>query len=522
MRTYSFNIQPHEDIELGYLRNELDYYVTLPNEGINSETGLILSIPGFGGIANSEYYLEKLNPYLADKYNCIVVSLNYFGIFRGLEINLDEHFVINMEKVYGVSREYWNEISSKNDFYLKVVQILESKGLNSLDPRCQALMVTAREEYQSFGFLPAIDCLTVLGDVLKKYPNINTRKIIAYGSSYGGYIAMLCGKYAPNTFSVVIDNSGFSLAEMKNIVGREIFANDYVANINWNNKNYSIPFAYNNPWTILDETSPRYFGDANKLIRSLLVSEHRVKSDTRYYIFHCEEDEIASVDDKDRLVALLSNYNYTYYKRITKDDIDGNLFKKYGHAMDASLRKLFDHVVELDKENGLLKEKRTNDFLDNEGKSFNCGSKNYVFNFNENFTINAKIINNIKTDYKLISSFQVMSGILDITHTMNDGFDYVISKISTGKYHEAIGVMQDILDAYSAIEQQVNKFEKNLPQNNIKTLNEELKTSLLEMIGYFESDSWKLVEDKLLKHVVPQFMLWKNELNDIFSLYIAS
>lgn len=408
MSTQAFTIKPLEDFELGFQRKELDYYVTLPHEGINEGTGVILSIPGFGGIANSEYYLEKLNPYLADKYNCIVVSMNYFGIFRGIRTKIDETFINNMEKIYGVSGDYWSEISSENDFYIKVAQLLESKGLNTLDPRCQPLKLTERDEYQSFGFLPAIDCLTVLGDILMKYPKINTRKIIAYGSSYGGYIAMLCGKFAPNTFSVIIDNSGFSHAEMKHIVSREIYDNDFVFNMNLNNKNYAIPFAYNNPWTILDETSTKYFGDANKLIRSLLVREHRVQSDTRYYIFHCEKDEIASIKDKDKVVSLLSNYNQTYYKRVTKDDIDGKLFKKYGHAMDASLRKLFDHVVELDKEHGLLKEKGTNDFHENEEKLFHCGSKNYVINFKDTFTMDIMITNNVKTDYELISSIPII------------------------------------------------------------------------------------------------------------------
>ncbi|OMF91059.1 DUF2920 family protein [Paenibacillus sp. FSL R7-0337] len=77
MGTLSFAIKPHADIELGFSRKELDYYVTSPVEGVTGETGLILTIPGFGGLANSVYQLEKLNPYLAEKYNCLVVSLKW-------------------------------------------------------------------------------------------------------------------------------------------------------------------------------------------------------------------------------------------------------------------------------------------------------------------------------------------------------------------------------------------------------------------------------------------------------------
>lgn len=521
MRTLSYAIKPHADIELGFSRKELDYYVTLPVEGVTGETGLILTIPGFGGLANSIYQLEKLNPYLAEKYNCLVVSLNYFGIYRGSDTKMDNYFIHNMEKIYGVSSAYWHNISSDNDFYLKVGQLLESKGLSQLDPHCQALKITGRNEYQSFGFLPALDSLTVLGDVLKKYPALNRRKIIAYGSSYGGYIAMLCGKFAPNTFSVIIDNSGFSRAQMKHITGKEILENDYNVSVNYNNKTYTVPFAYNNPWTILDETSPNYFGDSHKQIRNLLIREHRIKSDTRYYIFHCEEDKIASVEDKDKVAALLSNYNFTYYKRVGMNDLDGTLFKKYAHAMDASLRKLFDHVAEQDKKYGLMKEESANEFLNNEVNSLNCGNKNYIFNFKDDFTMNVSITDNIKTDYNLISSFELMRGLLEISDSINEGFDFIIAKLSDKNYDEAAIVMQDILDAYTNINLRIDTFSRFLRENNLYAVNTQFKQSLLEVVEHFNHEHWNSLRNELIQRVIPCFLLWKKELHNTFTLYIT-
>ncbi|WP_339799083.1 DUF2920 family protein [Paenibacillus sp. FSL R5-0744] len=522
MGTLCFKIQPHADIELGFNRNELDYYVTLPVEGVTNETGLIITIPGFGGIANSTYQLEKLNPYLAEKYNCIVVSLNYFGIYRGSETKLDEYFIHNMEQIYGVPSAYWNNILTDNDFYLKVAKLLESKGLSQLDPYCQALKITERNEYQSFGFLPALDNLTVLGDVLKRYPTINKKKIIAYGSSYGGYIAMLCGKFAPKTFSVIIDNSGFSRSEMKYIVGREILEDDYVVTVNHNNKFYTVPFAYNNPWTIMDETSPNYFGDSHKQVRNLLIREHRVKTDTRYYIFHCEEDQIASVEDKDKVVALLSNYNSTYYKRVGMSDLDGTLFKKYAHAMDASLRKLFDHVAEQDMEYGLMKEKSENEFINSEVNSLNCGNKNYIFSFQDDFTMNVTITDNIKTDYNLISSFQLMRDLLEICDSIDEGFSFIADKVSNKSYNDATVVMQDILDAFKVINLRIDTFSRFLSENDLHTVNSQFQDSLLEAVMHFNNENWDLLEIELTDRVVPNFLLWKKELHNIFDPYITN
>ncbi|MGN7762045.1 DUF2920 family protein [Paenibacillus sp. 22594] len=522
LETLSFKIQPHADIELGFSRNELDYYVTLPVKDITDETGLIITIPGFGGLANSTYQLEKLNPYLAEKYNCIVVSLNYFGIYRGGVTKVDDYFIHNIERIYGVPSTYWHNISSDNDFYVKVGKLLESKGLSQLDPHCQALKITEQNEYQSFGFLPALDNLTVLGDVLKRYPAINKRKIIAYGSSYGGYIAMLCGKFAPNTFSVIIDNSGFSRSQLKHIVGREIFENDYTVTVNYNNKLYTLPFAYNNPWTIMDETSPHYFGDSHKHIRNLLIREHRVKSDTRYYIFHCEEDQIASVEDKDKVVALLSNYNSTYYKRVGMSDLDGTLFKKYAHAMDASLRKLFDHVAEQDKEYGLMKERGENEFINNEVNSLNCGNKNYIFNFREDFTMNVTITDNIKTDYNLISSFQLMGDLLDICDSIDEGFSFIIDKVSDKNYNDAAVVMQDIIDAHTEMNLRIDTFSGFLSENNLHAVSTQFKNSLLAAVMHFNHEYWDLLELELIQQVVPNFLLWKNELHNIFTPYVTN
>lgn len=520
MGTLKYKIKPHEDIELGFVREELDYYITLPSVGVTEETGIILTIPGFGGLANSIYQSEKLNSYLAEKYNCIVVSLNYFGIYRGSEMKLDDYFFRNMEKVYGIPYSYWDNISSENEFYIEVGKLLASKGISKLDPQCQALKLTGRQEYQSFGFLPALDYLTVLGEVLKNYPVVNKKKIIAYGSSYGGYIAMLCGKFAPNTFSVIIDNSGFSRSVMKYIVGREILESDFDVNVNVDNKMYTIPFSYNNPWTIMDETSPYYFGDSHKQIRNLLIREHRVKSNTRYYIFHCQEDHIASVEDKDKLATLLMNYNSTYYKRVGKSDIDGELYKTYGHAMNASLRKLFDHVADQEREYGLVKETSKNEFLDNKTNLFNCGNKNYIFNFKNDYTMNVTITDNIKTDYNLINSFHVMSQLLDICDSIEEGLDYIVATISDGDYNNIFRVILDILKAHTAINLQMSKFSKFLSENNLISVNEEFKNSLLKVAEYFNNEEWVLFESHLVQQVRPCFLSWKKEMDSTLSPYI--
>ncbi|MFD2369374.1 DUF2920 family protein [Brevibacillus sp. GCM10020057] len=540
MSTLKFMITPHADIELFIKRDPIDYYVSIPGDGVTNDTGVILSIPGFGGTADSEYYSQKLNPYLAERYNCIVVSMNYFGIHRTRLMYLDNSFKESMEKLYHTPVDYWDHITSDVELKQRIVKVLESKGMQSLDPRCQILRVTGRNEYQSFGFLPTLDCLTVLGDIFKRFPQVNKQKVIAYGSSYGGYIAMLCGKFAPNTFSLIIENSGFSRAEINFMVGREILKSDFVMYQQHNEKVYSMSCAYNNPWTILDETSKFYLSDSHKLIRSLLVEEHRVPSETRYYHFHCEQDNIASVEDKDRVISLLRRYNPTFYKRVGQGDIDGVLFKKYGHAMEASLRKLFDYVAELDAGSQLLKRTPTNEFLENATRVFNCGEKDYYFHFKDDFSLEVKIESKVKrTDYSqnssdvisqsraetelppVIKSQKLLEQLKRVSDSILDSLGFVISKVEQDELEPTKQVMQEIIDAYLLIMSQLESLHESLQFDQISILNDEIVHLFTVVVhSYNHHDSYQLkqvLSQQLYKLVVD----WKAEIDHMLEPYLT-
>ena len=216
---------PHADIELKYPRKEVDYFLTIPEAGLNEDTGLIVVIGGCPWRADDNYVLNKLNPFLANKYNCLVAGVNFFGIGITAEVantrfNFDENFLRNFETIYSVDR---NEIVLENGTIdlQRFSQIMKDRGVHHVDPRCKALAIVDTSAYHSFGFLPAVDNLSMVGHILREYP-INRKRLIAFGTSYGGYIANLMGKYAPQTFSAIIDNSGFVRTHMMYLRGEEM------------------------------------------------------------------------------------------------------------------------------------------------------------------------------------------------------------------------------------------------------------------------------------------------------------
>ncbi len=397
-----YSLTPHPDVELGFERKPIEYFATFPDNGINNDTGLILVIPGWGDRADFEYQKDKLRPYLSNKYNCISVGVNYFGAklhalagneskFQILDSN---RFATSVYNMFGISQQ---DYIIKGVLQLDILsRILAARGIKSLGMEFRLALRNRLDtnEYQSFGFLPAIDHIQVLGEVLEKY-KINRKRLIAFGSSYGGYIALLLGKFAPNTFSVIIDNSGFIKSSLPDIATVELGRESGKVNVN----GVDYPRVPYSPWTIGDETSPYYFSDSHRCIRNLLLSEHITKTPTKYYIFHSMEDAIVPVKDNDAFCAMLKEREVEVsYKVVNANDIDGRLFKNLNHGMNASLRGIFDFVAGSNG-NNFCKAESLTDFDKSSRYIFNCGERAYIFSYNKNYSIKVEITNSASNNY---------------------------------------------------------------------------------------------------------------------------
>ncbi|MGV8056602.1 MAG: DUF2920 family protein [Smithellaceae bacterium] len=381
-----FSVKPHADIELGVNRKDLEYFITFPDKGICSDTGLIFCIPGYGDSPESVYQKDKLRPYLANKYNCLVCGIKYFGIFATTEnwnCNPCQEFIWTVERFHGISR---NEFIRDGQIFMdRLTGIMKAKGVERAIPYARIGLINGRGEYQSFGFLPAIDHLTVLGEILQKYP-LDRSRIIAFGTSYGGYIALLLGKYAPETFAAIIDNSGFSRLDIDEMCGREMMMVAKEMDIN------GILFTCfnDNPWTVRDDQSPFYLSDGRRKIRSLLEREHLAPSPTRYYIFHSLRDQIAPISEKKQFVNNLQSKSIAvFFREIDENDLDGKIFKTTEHGMEASLRGIFD-LAATDAEN-LKKNNAVNDFELGVTRDFICADQIYHFRYNRDYQLQVSV-----------------------------------------------------------------------------------------------------------------------------------
>ncbi|MDX9861957.1 MAG: DUF2920 family protein, partial [Rhodospirillales bacterium] len=183
-----------------------------------------------------------------------------------------------------------------------------------------------------FGVLPAMDHLQVLGTVLKNYV-VDRKRLFVLGTSYGGYIGLLLSKFAPNTFRLIVDNSGFSgpADTMPSLYGIS-------SSIGAMRLVHRCLVAFSD-----DPSSPNYLSSSRKMIRDLAVAAHyHVPSETVVHSYHSEADTVAPIAAKKKLALVLGRRRRYDLRPISKADIDGRIFKNEKHGMDASLRGLFE------------------------------------------------------------------------------------------------------------------------------------------------------------------------------------
>lgn len=145
--------------------NTVDYskriavYVVEPDE-INSQTGIMHFAHGWGG---NRYGYREMQKEFANHYNLICIATEYR--------------------------------QSGYDF-----DAITGNG--------------AAVPYDTSHF-QVMDCLNALRKTLALYPTANKQRLISFGASQGGHVAMLMSIFCPRTFAFVVSGSGISHVDQK-------------------------------------------------------------------------------------------------------------------------------------------------------------------------------------------------------------------------------------------------------------------------------------------------------------------
>ncbi|MEG3618854.1 DUF2920 family protein [Magnetovibrio sp. PR-2] len=360
---------PPLDLEAKIDRLPVTYYLARPENGMNDETGLLFWIGGWGMLPTDEYSQNKLMQYLADEANVVVVALEYQGIKTKcgeIEIGVSPEWKRRICERYGIPL-----INDENAIF----DALKKRGITQVEQNVDlALDASWGGDYLNWGLLPALDHVAVLGEILQT-EKINTKKLILFGTSYGGYIVTMILKLLPNTFSCAIENSGFT-----GIVPRDIANAEHGVSHMVDLNGVTVPVVGYTPWTFKDPDAPNFFKPAFAQIRDLLQVSHFTKSETVLYAFHSTEDQVIPVGPKVTYCTFRQVYAPTHLKLVSKEDLDGGLFKVLTHGMEASMKKMFDYVRS--QHGTLSKDTAETDISAASKLTFECEDMSYILKYN--------------------------------------------------------------------------------------------------------------------------------------------
>jgi len=324
--------QPHPDIELGLPREPIRFRFALPATR-QENIGVIFYIHGYGGAFDDDY-TNSLLPFLATKYGCAAVAVEYFGAGAYGPCNVEpaDDFVAQVAAIYKAQVPPDLDVKLMPQWFAWVIKALAAAGNTALDPRVNVVRKVGG--YNSFGLLPAIDHLEVLL-YLRQHLSIDSRRLFVIGTSYGGYISLLLAKLAPHTFRMIVDNSGFtSAADDMNAVHGWIGAPLHGMMVRGRT-----PVHWDE-----DPRSARHFSGSHAALRDLLREDHLTESALQVYSYHSCQDAMTPVDRKEAMIALWNKKLAARLAVMGPNDVDGRVIKHLGHGMNASMRGLFERA----------------------------------------------------------------------------------------------------------------------------------------------------------------------------------
>jgi len=305
---------------------KLKVYFSEPVNGVNKDTGLLLLIPGFGGNANSNVY-KKMRNLFADKYNLIVLQCDYFGWEfmqqpNNISVNLDKE---SLFKIF--NKKEIQYIFKDNNFFDRLLETSSKYGYNII---CNEILNEDLTNFNDMGIMQALDNLSAVISLIEIIKDngyeFDERKVMIYGHSHGAYLAYLCNAFAPNLFSVIIDNSAwlFPVYLKSNRFVNKIYGNTLV----------SVQFEY------LAKTI-----DYDEELLYLPLLYKKFHNNCKIICYHGTDDNLISNIDKKNFAK---NINNLIYNEISPSRVDGQIFRSTQHGLNADFIKMFDYAMKTD------------------------------------------------------------------------------------------------------------------------------------------------------------------------------
>jgi len=387
---HSFLLAPPQPPELAVVeRQQLPVWISEPPDGVNSETFPLLALHGFGRLGDSDY-LKSFHESIRTKCNALVITLDYLGtkILRDLNgIPFFDEVCLKMtnERLVelGLPLIPADVLQSPKAAHLTVNYLKKLREQYHLEAGEYMGVIGKRfpDDHYDFGLMQTIDCLWAIRLAKEKFPKANWNQLTAAGISHGGYLSTQCARFAPNTFSLIINSYGWVKPYLK-----WIHKGDWAATVQ--NESIKMHLIMENYWS-RDPNSQNYFSPDRAMIRTQLDTNQiqQWKAQTRgpgphFVMTQQIDDEMHPRSEKEVFVRLMkeNGFDLEYltsnvglpigYQSL--DQHDETSFK--GLILDfADPQRRQNHLVQQD------------DFERGEKISYQCGSSLYEIDYSTDF-----------------------------------------------------------------------------------------------------------------------------------------
>jgi len=312
-----------EYLQNNYKKRKIHVKYSIPDGGVNEETGILLFIAGYGAQCNSKVY-KKMRSDFADKYNLVTIQCDYFG-YEYMQAGLEDVTVESIDLIrlnISTTNEKAKKIYSNN--HININEFLNGNLKYKNEIRVKSNSHETIENFNDMGVMQALDNIVATIKVIKylqrKKLNFNTNKIIIMGNSHGSYLGYLCNVMSKGLYTHILDNSAWTYP------------------VYCNNLRYLVTTRGNSVLVVKHDYKIR---NARSSLKGLKIKNlyDKVENKCKIVVYHGENDELITAKDKYEDVKDIPN---VVFNLIRKEDIDNVIFKSTRHGLDADFPKLFE------------------------------------------------------------------------------------------------------------------------------------------------------------------------------------
>lgn len=305
------------------IKRTIDIYYSVPETGINEDTGFLLYISGFKGYATASVF-KKLRSTFADKYNLVTIQCNYFG---SQFMQKPKKIILKKKHLKFFSKEEQNYIFKDANFNMDIfLELCDKYKINM--KVYEDLSDENIHCFNDMGLMQVMDNLTAILSIMEllkeKNNKFNSKKVILYGNSHGAYLCHLCNIFAPNFVSVLIDNSAW-------IYPQYIKLNSRVLTSIQGNIKLKVVYDYM-AGSIID--------DKEILDLNYLYSKYYTK--TKIIVYQGKHDHLIKAHKKKKFCEKIYGIKYI---EVDEEIINREIFTNSKHGLGANFIKLLDSVM---------------------------------------------------------------------------------------------------------------------------------------------------------------------------------